>query len=78
MGTHWEEATTDFLHGLDTDDQGGGADTHKPMTVHATVRAGILGPERLIYLAMECRPAGLWVANDVDQLLKAARVRAFS
>ncbi|ERE89799.1 actin-binding LIM protein 2 [Cricetulus griseus] len=39
MGTHWEEATTDFLHGLDTDDQGGGADTHKPMTVHATVRA---------------------------------------
>lgn len=57
MGTHWAEATTGLLHGLDTDDLGGGRWPHVP-DLHATVRADALGPERLNRLAMKCHPAG--------------------
>lgn len=58
METHWAEATTGLLHGLDTDDLGGGRWPHAPDHLHATVRADALGPERLIHLAMKCHPAG--------------------
>lgn len=73
METHWAEATTGLLHGLDTDDLGGGRRPHVPD--HATVRADALGPERLIRLAMKCHPAG-YCGWRCWPLLEAARTRA--
>lgn len=78
MGTTcWPEATTDLLHGLDTDDLAGGRCPHSPDLPHATVRAGALGPKKLSILAVKCHPVEIGVADSADKLLEGAGVRGF-
>lgn len=55
----------------------GGRYPHSPGLLDAALRAGSLGPERLILVAMRCHPARMRVAANVDQLLEAAGVRAY-